>query len=294
MRKLGILKTALLAAPALLLLANPAAAQPGDHHTDIAQAQADAHDEHDAHEQEETQAPVDPNAIALSLPEPEATWTDHRVQMEAGRRYAIKVESEAFDPVVRLVRAGSTEVLAEDDDSGGGTTPLMIYTPTASGEYVVQIKSFAPGGSGDFALTVEPQAPLPALINSRGRTERGNWQVFAGNLGEGGSVDRGRKYHDYALSLDAGQLAMLHVQAPDDLDTMIQVFTASDRGLTPLMENDDGGGGVNPFLLFAPEEAGTYVVRVIGFDEASAGAYSLRVAKAANPQNEHRHDDTGH
>jgi hypothetical protein len=269
MRKLGTIRIALLAAPALLL-ATPAAAQPGDNHTDIAQEHAD---------HAEDAQPRDPNAIALTLPEPEATWTDHRVQMEAGRRYAIKVESEAFDPVVRLVRAGSTEVLAEDDDSGGGTTPLMIYTPTASGEYVVQIKSFAPGGSGDFALTVEPQAPLPALISRGARTERGNWQVFSGNLGEGGSVDRGRKYHDYELRMDAGQVAMLHVQGTGDIDTMLQVFTATDRGLTPLIENDDGGGGLNPFVLFAPEEAGTYVVRVIGFDEATAGAYRLRIGR---------------
>lgn len=268
MSKFKLLKAALFAAPALLLAA-PASAQPGDHHTDIAQAQADLNE----------QQPVDPNAIPGSLPEPATTWTDHRVQMEAGRRYAVSVTSEAFDPVVRLVRPGSTEALAEDDDSGGGTTPRMVYTPATSGEYVVQVRSFAPGGSGDYALTVEPQAPLPALVTRPTRTERGAWQVYQGALAASDPADRNRRYDDYELRLEAGQIAMIHVQGTGDIDTMLQVFTLADRGLAPVLENDDGGGGVNPFLLFAPEEAGTYVVRVIGFDESANGAYRLRIGR---------------
>ena len=262
--RFGFLLKASLIAPALLL-ATPSLAQPGDHHPEPSA------------EAEQPATPVDPNAIRGSIPEPASARTDHRVQMEAGRRYVITVASDAFDPYLRLMRAGSTEVIAEDDDSGGGVTPRLSFTPPASGEYVVQVSSFAPGGYGDFALSVTPQAPLPALITRPTRTERGQWQVFQGNLASG-STESGVRYQDYELRLAAGETAMIHVQGTN-LDSTLQIFTAADRGGTPLMADDDGGGGTNPFLFFAPEEAGTYVVRVKGFDEQATGAYRLRISK---------------
>ncbi len=270
MRNLKILKAALLAAP-VFFFAAPASAQPGNHHGDIAQDHAD---------HGEVSQPIDPNAVRVNLPEPAEAWADHRVQLEAGRRYSIRVQSDAFDPVARLVRAGSTDVLAEDDDSGGGMSPLITFTPQTSGEYVVQVKSFAPGGSGEFAVSVNAMGDLPPLISRGARTERSNWQVYAGNLGASSPADRGRRFADYELRMADGEVAMLHVLAgSDELDPMLQVFAVSDRGLTPLAEDDDGGGGLNPFILFAPSEAGTYVVRVIGYDESSTGAYRLRIGK---------------
>lgn len=271
MRKLGALKASLFAASALLL-ATPAAAQPGDDHTDIAQQQADEHQD------EEPARPRDPNAIAGSIAEPTSARSDHRVQLQAGRRYVITVATEAFDPMLKIMRAGSEQVLAEDDDSGGGTTPRIVFTPPASAEYVVQVSSFAPSGHGDYDLSVTPQDPLPALVSRPTRTERSNWQVFQGDLSASDPADRNRRFDDYELRLEAGQSAMLHVQATGETDTMLQVFALDQRGLTPLAENDDSDG-TNPFLFFAPGEAGTYVVRVIGFDEAATGGYRLRVSR---------------
>jgi hypothetical protein len=273
MRKIGTLKASLFAASALLF-AVPAAAQPGDHHSDIAQEQADDH----SHE-EEPAAARDPNAIPGTIPEPASTRTEHRVQMRAGQRYVITVQSEAFDPMLKLMRAGSTDVIAEDDDSGGGTIPRIVYTPTQAGEYVVEVGSFVPSGHGEYALSVTPQAPLPALVTRPTRTERSNWEVFQGNLADSDSVDLGKRYDDYELRMAAGQTAMIQVLGTGELDTVVQVFAVDQRGLTPIATDDDSGGGVNPFVLFAPEEAGTYVVRVVGFDDASRGAYRLRVLR---------------
>ncbi len=262
MRKLRLLKASLFAASALLV-ANPAMAQPEDHH--------DMHEEIENPEQ-----PVDPNAIRGTLEPVETPPGTHRVPMQAGQRYALTVNSEVFDPILRILRPGSTEVLVEDDDSGGGVTPRIHFTPETSGEYVVQVASFNAGGAGDYALSVNERAPLPALITRPTRNERSQWQVYQGNL-SAGSVDEGRRFQDFTLQLAAGETAMIHVQG--DADTMLQVFTAADRGNVPLVENDDGGGGTNPFLFFAPDEAGTYVVRVIGFSEEANGPFRLRIGK---------------
>lgn len=267
MRRLGGLKASLFAASALLLAA-PAAAQPGDHHGDT------AHQE----EEQQPQRPRDPNAIVGTIAEPASTRTEHRVQMQAGQRYVITADSEAFDAMLRLLRPGSQEALAEDDDSGGGTTPRIVFTPQASGEYVVQVSSFVPSGHGEYALSVTQQT-LPALVTRPARTERSEWQVYQGELAASDPAELGRKFDDYELRLAAGQTAMIHVLGTGDMDTMLQVFTADGRGVSPIAENDDGGGGVNPFVLFAPEEAGTYVVRVIGYDDTVSGAYRLRISR---------------
>lgn len=222
--------------------------------------------------------PRDPNAIHGIIQVCEAARGEHRVQLEGGRRYAIGATSEAFDTYIKLLRPGSEEAVAEDDDSGGGTNARLYFTPPQSGEYVVRVSSFQPGGTGDYDLSVAPAAPLPALVSRASRTERSQWQVFDGSLADNDAVEGGKKYDDYELTLTAGQTAMLQVQA-DNVDTLIQVFRADSRGGTPLAQDDDSGGGTNPFVLFAPTEAGSYVVRVTGYAEDTRGAYRLRVAK---------------
>jgi hypothetical protein len=262
MRITSILKTSFFVVPAFLAAAPAVAGQ---------QPEAAA--------QEQAAQPADPNAIHGSIQVCEAARGEHRVQLEGGRRYSITATSEGFDPFLRLLRPGSEEPIAEDDDSGGGTVPRIVYSPAQSGEYVVRVSSFAPGGAGNYSLSVTPQAPLPALVSRPTRTERGQWQVFQGDLSDRDPVEEGRRFDDYDLRLAAGETAMLHVQAAEGVDTVLQVFTADGRGVTPVATDDDGGGGTNPFLFFAPEEAGNYVVRVIGFAEDTRGAYRLRVGR---------------
>src|SRR5688572_29976631 len=57
-------------------------------------------------------------------------YGDHNVRLEAGRRYRVSASSEAFDSMLRLYRAGSTEVLVQDDDSGGERNPQLHFTPS--------------------------------------------------------------------------------------------------------------------------------------------------------------------
>src|SRR5688500_2053174 len=80
----------------------------------------------------------------------EGRYGDHNVRLEAGRRYRIAASSEAFDSMLRLQRAGSSDVLAQDDDSGGERNPLIHYTPTESGGYLVRVVSFTPDGAGAY------------------------------------------------------------------------------------------------------------------------------------------------
>jgi len=259
-----LLLTTFIAAPAVAL-ASPAAAQPPSATPPpIVRT---------------TPATADPNVIQGNIEVCEAARGEHRVQLEAGRRYAITTNSEAFDTLLRLLRPGSDEPVAENDDYGDGLNSRINYTPTESGEYIVRVSSFSPGGTGAYQLRIEPAGPLPALITRPTRTERAQWRVYQGALAATDPIDNERRYDDYELRLGAGESAMIHVMADGDLDTQLMVYSNEARGGEPLASNDDGGGGVNPFVFFAPEEAGTYVVRVTSFGANDTGSYRLRISR---------------
>ncbi len=203
---------------------------------------------------------------------------EHRVQLQAGRRYTISATSRTFDPFLQLLRPGSETVLAEDDDSGGGVQPRLTFTAPASGEYLVRVSSALRAGAGDYALNVQPLPPLPALLARPTRVQAGQWQVFEGNLAAG-ALENARRYQDYELRLGAGETAMIHVQGQPELDTMLQIFPLMERGNKPLAENDDAGAGLDPVLVFTPPQAGIYVVRVSGPGDRPQSAYRLRIAR---------------
>lgn len=219
-----------------------------------------------------------PNTIRGNIVTCDCARGEHRIRLEGGRRYSISASSRTFDPVLRLLRPGVEQVLAEDDDSGGGVTPRLNFTPPTTGDYLVRVSSALPGGVGEYTLNVQPAAPLPPLLVRPVRTERGESQIYEGDLA-GGSIENGRRYQDYELRLAAGQIAMIHVQGQSNLDTLLQVFPLADRGNRPLAEDDDGGGGANPFVYFAPAQPGIYVVRVVGADELAQGTYRLRISR---------------
>lgn len=203
---------------------------------------------------------------------------EQRMRLEAGRRYTITATSEAFDTVLRILRPGNEEVLAENDDYGEGLNSRVVFAPTESGEYVARVASFSPGGVGAYQLRVTPAGPLPALVSRPTSTERAQWRVYQGTLAASDAAEDNKHYDDYELRLAAGQTAMIHVDS-GEIDTVLRVYNANARGGTTLAENDDGGGGTNPFVFFAPEQAGTYVVRVTSFGENATGPYRLRISQ---------------
>jgi hypothetical protein len=72
---------------------------------------------------------------------------------------------------------------------------------------------------------------------------------------------------------------MIHVQGQQELDTMLQIFPLVERGNKPVAENDDGGAGLDPVLVFTPPQAGTYVVRVSGPGDRPQSTYRLRIGR---------------
>jgi Bacterial pre-peptidase C-terminal domain len=205
-----------------------------------------------------------------------------RLHLEGGRRYSISATSESFDTVLRIMRPGSDTVLAEDDDSGENNNSLLSFAPTETGDYIACVSSFGTSGAGAYTISVAPMAPLPPPVTAPTRTETMNWNLYEGALAEGDERDGGSRFDDYQIEVPQGHRAMIAADSPV-FDTVVKVYRADQRGGEVVATDDDSGGGLNSFLTFAPDQGGTFIVRVTSFSADTGGAYRLRVATSPTP-----------
>jgi hypothetical protein len=191
-------------------------------------------------------------------------YDDHPLRLEAGRRYRIAVDSQAFDPVARLYRAGADEPVAENDD-GSGLNPRISYSPAESGDYVLRVSAFAAEGRGAYTAGI---AVLPALPPGAAVP----WSV-SGRIEDGDSAEdegEGRRYDEHVLRLEAGRRYRISVDS-SAFDSLARLYGPA--AAEPVAENDDSGGGLNSRITYAPTQSGDYVLRVSPLSADGRGAY---------------------
>ena len=92
-------------------------------------------------------------------------FEDLLVTFGAGETRLISAESDAFDPIVWVLRdAGeNAEPLDFDDDAGPGFNALLGFHADVAGDYVVRVMAFEPGTRGRYQLRIS--GPIsPAII----------------------------------------------------------------------------------------------------------------------------------
>jgi hypothetical protein len=207
----------------------------------------------------------------------------HYLLLTAGTRYRMTVESPTeggFDTVMQLLRPGSTEPLAENDDAGGTLNSRLAFVPDRSGEYLIRVHGFSPEARGPYTVRVEPMPPLPPPLSvAPTATATTTWRVWDGALGADDPDNDGHRYDDYLVHLSAGQhMIALDATGVEPFDTLVQLLRPSDREGDPIDSDDDGGRDLNSLLIFEAGEAGDYIVRVTSFGENAAGPYRLRIS----------------
>jgi len=202
-------------------------------------------------------------------------FDDHTLQLEAGTRYRISVDSTVFDPVARLYRQGSTTAVAENDD-GEGLNPRITFTPTESGAYTLRVLAFAPEGRGAYTAGVATLPPLPPAQSvpwrGSGRLEASDQREMASahTDAESPTPTQGSHYDEHVLRLEAGRRVVIRVNS-SAFDPVARLYR--DGELNPVAENDDSDG-LNSRISFVPETAGTYVLRVASVASDGTGAYT--------------------
>jgi hypothetical protein len=216
----------------------------------------------------------------LNSRDPEAedggVYDAYALRLRRGERVAIRLNSEDFDPVLRLGSAGVFNEIAMNDDGGGeGLNSLLFFTAPEAGEYVIRATAFWGGRDGAYELIVEtgppPVVSQPIAIGDS----------IEGELSDSDGVDERGQHHDsYRFSAQAGTTVDIQM-ASQDFDTYL-ILGREAGGEFEVLGSDDDGAGVstNSRLQLQLEDAGEYIIRAMAFS-SGGGAYTLSLGEAA-------------
>jgi hypothetical protein len=197
-----------------------------------------------------------------------------------GDRIAVTMESDAFDPIVRvggMALSGRFEELASNDDSpAGGLNSYLVFTAPADGEYLVRAAPL--GGSQTGAYTVgiaEGPPPIVTQTIAFGDT-------VEGVLSEDDGLNPGGQRTDaYTFQGRAGQRLVVTMSS-DDFDTYLDLYAGEGDARYIVDSDDDGAGeGTNSRLSHTLTETAEYTLEARAFSEDGLGAYTLTLIESA-------------
>lgn len=190
-----------------------------------------------------------------------------------GERFAVALDSEAFDPVLRVGRMvdGAFVQLAENDDGPDtGLNSRLVFTAPDAGEYLIRVTPLGMTDAGGYSLGLQ-EGPPPAAAQSIaiGATVEG--QLTEGD----GKSESDSPADAYRFEGREGQRVRIDMTS-EDFDTYLELF---DENRASLDEDDDGGPeGTNSRLTFTLPATGSYIIEARAFSEAT-GDYSLSIAE---------------
>jgi plastocyanin len=197
-----------------------------------------------------------------------------------GDRIAVTLESDAFDPIVRVGRmAGETfeELGANDDRPGGGDlNSYLLFTVPADGEYIVRAAPLGGTQTGPYTVGIsEGPPPMSVRAIDFGDTVEGELSDDDGQNGGGRIADA------YTFQGRAGQRVIVTMSS-DDFDTYLDLYAGEGDGRYIVDSDDDGAGeGTNSRLSHTLTEDGLYTIEARGFSEDGRGDYELTLTEAA-------------
>ncbi len=203
------------------------------------------------------------------------------ISLTAGQTYIFSVlprtltdNADLQDSVLTLRSDGGVQIASNDDAIGSFLGSEIVYTPTASGTFYLDVTGYAASTGGYLLSSSRPLADGVA----------GTASSTAGlTLGAGatmGTLDQTGDHDWYRVTLEAGQTysftTTATANASTDADTTLTVRTASGAFLA---FNDDSSGTYSG-LRFTAAESGTYFLDVGGWAESESGAYQVQAAVA--------------
>lgn len=195
-----------------------------------------------------------------------------------GQRYAISLDSDDFDSVVRVGtgRGGFDELASNDDSGAGGLNAYLVFTGPNAGEFIVRAAPLDGMTTGSYTLTVAEAGPAAP------RTPIALGDTVEGVLG-GSKNDFGAPAEVYTFSAAAGQRIVATLRS-DAFDAYLELFAEKaprDGGRVSVDMDDDGAGeGTNARVTYTFAEAGSYSLEARAFGEGGSGAFTLSLEEA--------------
>jgi plastocyanin len=202
-----------------------------------------------------------------------------RLEVTAGKRYAIVMRADDFDSYVSVARQvnGLTDYLASDDDGAGNSNARLKWTPKTAGAYYLIAQSLKEDGVGNFTVRLDT---LPAVIITPPKLVAMG-EGMQGELAETDpTVDEKGAYYDlYKITLRKGQKITIEMTGSGDLDSFVGIGRMTTDSLVIDETDDDGGGEKHSRLRYTAKDDGEHIIRAQALDANSTGTYTLKVSE---------------
>jgi hypothetical protein len=187
---------------------------------------------------------------------------------KGGQYLDARMSAETFDPLLSLV-GPSGDLLATDDDSGGGTNARLRITLPVAGNYTLIASRIDPGKGGDYLLSAEltqqptvASQPLRLGTPLKGEFTTGDIRAIEGN----GFTDL------YRFDGKAGQT--LTVGVTSHASTALRVTAPSGEVLSvPAISST----GESTFTL---PQTGGYLFALVSESAETGATYQMKVVEA--------------
>ncbi len=203
------------------------------------------------------------------------TWT---VRLTQGQTYTVTARSTTFDTFLGMV--DGSEMVASDDDSGGGSDSRLTFTAPRTGSYSVMITSIEANGLGRYSIDVTQGSGggggnTGGGVRISGALQR-NGNV-TGRLESGDMTASDNTYEDYyTYEARRGESVTITLESTD-FDAYLKLGSFTNGQYQFISSNDDGAGGTNSRITYTFTNAGTYVIIANSLSANETGRYTLSI-----------------
>lgn len=200
----------------------------------------------------------------------------------AGEPVRLSASSSAGQVVMNLVGPNGDPV-AQAEATGAEAVILTVLQEAGPHRLEVATRPT----TEPARITLQMQRRSPAAERSRAQRIRAD-QEIAGELGinstVGSSPYGGLALREvYALRVKEGETLTLTLDA-DAFDPVLEVGAITPLGFAQASADDDGGPGMNSWLVIRPEQSGTLLLRVRSYGSRSGGGpFVLRARRGEHP-----------
>jgi hypothetical protein len=190
------------------------------------------------------------------------------------------------DPYVYLYRAGSSQYVTRDDDSGDGTDALIYqFTVTTADTYYIEASSYRHRSSGTYTLgvllqsvttppltggTVTGEGPGPNNTIGTATNASTSWRAIGYQSQTTASISSSSDVDYYKFQLTAGDLMTIQTHSTSTVATATWLYNSSGS----VVALDDGNSTLNPdswiFGYIVPT-TGVYYLEAPGSAYLSSG-----------------------
>lgn len=172
------------------------------------------------------------------------------------------------DPYLYLLDPDGT-IVAQDDDSGGGSTALVTEAISRTGDYTVVATSASPNQEFEYDLTVDCRPfPEPGTIECD--------ETVSDRLTSDDAVGfRGPGFFYDAYVFDGRRNQEVEITLTDTADEGDPYLYLLDPSGNIIAEDDDGGGNLNSRIVQLLTERGEYTVVATSFAPGQSFDYDL-------------------